>query len=79
MATHCGGAAPLDGYEHFEVQPREPRGGTVYKSVTGGGDDIGQLRDWPLHLLLASVVLRFRGRREGKRIEGAGGGFEMPL
>jgi hypothetical protein len=79
MATHRGGAAPLDGYEHFEVQPGEPRGRPVHESVAGGGYDIGQLQEWPLHSLLAGTVYRVRGRRKGERIEGAGSGTKMPL
>jgi len=62
MAAHRGGAAPLDGYEHFEVQPGEPRWGPVRESVTGGGYDIGQLENWPFHSLLAARVFRVRGR-----------------
>src|SRR5580698_7804824 len=34
MAGHCGGAAPLDGYEYFEVQPGEPSRGPVHESVS---------------------------------------------
>ena len=79
MATHGGGAAPLDGYEHFEVQPGEPCGRPVHESVAGGGYDIGQLQEWPLHSLLAGTVYRVRVRRKGERIERAGGSLEMPL
>ena len=79
MATHCGGAAALDGYEHFEVQPGEPRRRPVHESVAGSGYDIGQLQEWPLHSLLAAAVYRVRGRRKGERIERAVGRLEMPL
>jgi len=79
MATHRGGAAPLNGYEHLEVQPSEPRRRPVHESMAGGGYDIGQLQEWPLHSLLAGTVYRVRGRREGERIERAGGSFEMSL
>ena len=79
MAAHRGGAAPLDGYEYFEVQPGEPRGRPVHESVAGGGYDIGQLQEWPFHLFLAGTVFRVRGRREGERVEWAGGRFEMAL
>lgn len=56
MAAHRRGAAPLDGYEYFEVQPGEPRGRPVHESVAGGGYDIGQLQEWPFHLFLAGTV-----------------------
>src|SRR5580692_4040997 len=79
MAAHCGGAAPLDGYEYSEMQPGEPSGWPVHESVASGGYDIGQLEEWPLHSLLAGTVFRVRGRREGERVERACGSFEMPL
>jgi hypothetical protein len=63
MAAHRGGAAPLDGYEYFEVQPGEPSGGPVHESVTGGGYDIGQLRG-PFHSLLIASVFRVHGCRQ---------------
>jgi len=61
------------------VQPGEPRGRPVHESVAGGGYDIGQLQEWPFHLFLAGTVFRVRGRREGERVEWAGGRFEMAL
>ena len=64
MAAHRGGAAPLDGYEHFEVQPREPGRGPVHESAPGGGDDIGQLQQWPFHSLLMAGVFRVGGCRQ---------------
>ncbi len=79
MAAHRGGAATLDGYEHSEMQPGEPRGWPVRQSVAGGGYDIGQLQEWPLHSLLTGTAFRVRYRCEGERIERAGGSFEMPI
>lgn len=64
MAAHRGGAAPLDGYEYFEVQPGEPGRGPVHESVTGGGYDIGQLQEWPFHSLPAASVFWVRGCRQ---------------
>ena len=64
VAAHRGGAAPLDGYEYFEVQPSEPGVGPVHEAVTGGGYDIGQLQEWPCHSLLAASVFRVRGCRQ---------------
>jgi hypothetical protein len=64
VAAHRGGAAPLDGYEYFEVQPGEPSGGPVHESVTGGGYDIGQLQEWPCHSLRAASVFRVRSGRQ---------------
>ena len=79
MAAHRGGAAPLDGYEYFEVQPGEPGSGPVHESAPGGGYDIGQLRERPFHSLLMAGVFRVGGCRQRERIEGAGSRFEMPL
>jgi hypothetical protein len=39
---------------------------------------IGQLQEWPRHLL-TGFVQRVLGRREHERVEGACGGFEMPF
>jgi hypothetical protein len=64
MATDRGGAAPLDGYEYFEVQPVEPVGWLVYESVTRGGYDIGQLQEWPCHSLFAAGIFRVRECRQ---------------
>ncbi len=79
MTAHRGGAALLDGYQDFKMHPGEPRGRPVYESVAGGGYDIGQLQEWPLHSLLSGTVFQVRGRRQGKRVERASSGFEMPL
>jgi hypothetical protein len=64
MAAHRGGAAPLDGYEYFEVQPGESGRGPVHESAPGGGDDIGQLQQWPFHSLLVASVFRVGGCRQ---------------
>ena len=77
MASHRGGAASLDGVQDLKMQPSEPCRRPVHESVACGGYDVGQLREWPLHLLLAVAVFRAE-RRERQRIERAGGGFEMP-
>ena len=54
-------------------------GGRSVESVAGSGYDIGQLQEWPLHSLLSRTVFQVRGRRQGKRVERASSGFEMPL
>ena len=64
MAAHRGGTAPLDGYQDLKMQPGEPRGRPVHESVAGGGYDIGQLQEWPLHSLLAGTVFQVRGCRQ---------------
>ncbi len=51
MASHGGGAASLDGDEHFQVHPGEPRGRSVCESMGCGGYDVGQLQERPPHLL----------------------------
>src|ERR1700690_2443654 len=64
MAAHRGGAASLDGYEHLEVQPGEPGRGPVRESAPGGGDDMGQLQEWPFHSLLMASVFGVDGCRQ---------------
>jgi hypothetical protein len=49
MATHCGGAASLDGTEHLEVQPGEPGWMPVDESLPRGPNDVGQLQERPAH------------------------------
>src|ERR1035438_3725529 len=58
MAAQRGGAAPLDGHQHSEVQPVEPRGGPVHESLAGSDYDIGQLQEWPLHSLLTGTAFQ---------------------
>jgi hypothetical protein len=50
MATQRGRTAAQDGREHFQVQPREPCGMPVDESVSCGEYDIGQFKEWPVHL-----------------------------
>ena len=51
MPAHCGGAASLDGNKHLQVQPGEPCGGPIQESVACCAYQIGQLQEWPRHLL----------------------------
>ena len=64
MATHRGGAASLDGKQYLPVQPGEPGGRPIQESVARCAHEIGQLQEWPLHLLTAVTVFRIRPRRE---------------
>ena len=81
MTAHRGGAALLDGYQDFKMHPGEPRGRPVYESVAGGGYDIGQLQEWPLHSTSFGKPFSSGsgpppvGKRESS---GASSGFEMP-
>ena len=78
MPAHCGGAASFDGNKHLQVQPGEPGRRPIQESVACCAYKIGQLQEWPRHLL-TGFVQRVLGRREHERVEGACGGFEMPL
>ena len=51
MATQRGGAAPLDGNKYLQVQPGEPGRTPLRESVACCAYEIGQLQEWPLHLL----------------------------
>src|SRR5260370_21003615 len=79
MATHRGGTTPLNGGQYLQVQPGEPGGRPIEKSAARCSDEIGQLQEWPLHLLPAVTVFRIRPRREREGIEGTCRGFEMSL
>jgi len=64
MAAHRGGAASCDGKQHLSVQPSEPGGRPIQESVARCAYEVGQLQEWPLHLLTAFTVFRIRLRRE---------------
>ena len=51
MPAERGGAASLDGNKHLQVQPGEPGGRPIQESVAGCAYEIGQLQEWPRHLL----------------------------
>lgn len=77
MPTHGSSAAACDRDKHFDVQPGEPGRMPVDESLSRGPYDIGQLQEWPVHLLAAVFGIRRRSQRE--RVQGAGCGFEMPI
>jgi len=57
MATQRGGTAAKDGCEHFQVQPGKPGGMPVDESLSCGAYDIGQLKEWPVHLSVLRSML----------------------
>jgi hypothetical protein len=84
MATQRGGSAAKDGRKHFQVQPREPDGMPVDKSVSCGEYDIGQLKEWPVHLTVwrrcqCECVQRTRGCLEPHlgQVQVAAGSFQI--
>ena len=79
VASHGGGSTSLDGDQNLQMQPGEPLGRMIHQPVTRGGDDIGQLQQWPCHSVLTRMFFRVRGRRKGERVQRAGGGFQMPF
>jgi hypothetical protein len=76
MTSQGGGAASFDSREHFQVQPGEPGGSVIGEAMCGGGYDIGQLQERPVHL---PTVFRLRGCGETERIQRAGSGPEVAL
>lgn len=79
MATHRSGAASHDGKQYLAVQPIEPGRRLIQESVARCGYKIGQLQQWPVHLLIAVTAFRIGLRGEYERIEGTCCGIEMPL
>ena len=84
MATQRGGSAAKDGRKHFQVQPREPGGMPIDKSVSCGEYDIGQLKEWPVHLTVwrrcqCECVQRTRGCLEPHlgQMQVAAGSFQI--
>jgi len=53
MTTECGGTAPLNGPQHFDMFPTEPMAISFDENLSRSADDIGHLQRWPAHLLLA--------------------------
>src|SRR5580658_6098574 len=52
MTSHGGGAASLNRDEYFQVQPCEPGWRAVGETMCGGGYNIGQLWERPIHYCL---------------------------
>src|SRR6266853_489666 len=53
MTTECGGTTPPNGQQHLDMLPPEPVAVSFYESISRSADDIGHLKRWPAHLLLA--------------------------
>jgi len=80
MATQRGGAAAKDGREHFQVQPGEPGGMPVDESLSCGAYDIGQLKEWPVHLtVLRSMLCAVLRRCQRECVQRAGGCIDPHL
>src|SRR5882724_3898393 len=52
MTAECGGAAPRNGQQHFDVLPAEPLAISFDESSSRGADEISHLKGRPAHLLL---------------------------
>lgn len=55
MTSQGSRPASYDGQQHFLVQPGEPGGRSIEKSVLGSSNQNGQLHEWPLHLFARCV------------------------
>ncbi len=52
MTAERGGAAALDGGQHFEVEPVQPGTISFNEVPARTANDIGHLERWPVHLLV---------------------------
>ena len=52
MTAECGGTAPRNGQQHFDMLPTDPFAVSFDEGRSRGADDIGHLKGWPIHLLL---------------------------
>ena len=59
MSAERSRAAALDGSQHFQVQPVQPRAIAVNKTPAGGADKTGHLERWPSHQSLLAGLLVF--------------------
>src|SRR5690348_6457567 len=51
----------------------------IPEPLSRGGYDVGQLQEWPRHLLPTRSALQGWVRGQMERVERAGGGFQMPF
>jgi len=51
MSTQRGGAAALDGQQHFSVLPVDPLAAVFYKCLSSTTNDVGHLQERPFHEL----------------------------
>jgi hypothetical protein len=52
MTAERGGAAALDGGQHFQVEPVQPGTISFDEVPAGTANDIGHLQRWPVHLFV---------------------------
>jgi hypothetical protein len=50
MTAECGGAAPPNGPQHFDVLPTDPLAVSFDEGSSRGADEIGHLEGRPTHL-----------------------------
>lgn len=88
MPAERGGAAPLDGEQHFDMLPGEPLAAPFDECISRGTDEIGHLERRPAHLPVPGWLVfqlqrvqRTRGRVEMtlREVEVDGGLFQIAM
>ncbi len=71
MAAECGGTAPPNGQQHFDMLPKKPVAVSFDEVVSRSADDIGHLQRRPAHLVLVGwlVVERERIQRTCRGVQ----------
>src|SRR5208283_5438063 len=79
MPAQGGGAAALDGRQHFEMLAGDPATTRFDELLSRHADEIGHLQRRPTHLFISRrLVFLLRGRQR-QRVQGTGGGAEMAM
>ncbi len=79
MPAQGGGAAALDGRQHFEMLAGDPATTRFDESLSRHPDEIGHLQRRPTHLFVSGrfVFLHRGSQRQG--VQWTGGGAEMAV
>jgi len=77
MPAQGGGAAALDGRQHFEMLAGDPATTGFDKSLSRHPDEIGHLQRRPIHLFISRRLVFLPRGRQRQRVQGTGGGTQM--
>jgi hypothetical protein len=79
MPAQGGGAAALDGGQHFEMTPADPPPAAFHKLRSRYPDEIGHLQRRPIHLGVSEVRVAVYRSRQRQRVQGTRGGAEVAM
>ena len=77
MPAQGGGAAALDGRQHFEMLASDPSATHFNELLSRHPDEIGHLQRRPTHLCVSQRLIFLPRGRQRQRVQRTGGGAEM--